>query len=133
MATQKAITVDQGSQYREQFTVEVLTDPLLPYNATTNPYIPLNLTDYEANMMVRTSFDAASPVLSFSTTGISPALVITALTGIITLTIPASVTSAVSFKGEQVDYLYDLEITDVGGVIHRAGEGTFTIRREITR
>lgn len=133
MAISKSLTVDQGSTDEFIFTLSVLTDPSLPYNASTNPYIPLNLTDYDVDMQVRATFDSTAPILTFSSTGVNPAIVITPLTGEIALTVKDTVTTAVVFKGESVSYYYDMEIVDVGGRRKRVVQGSFDINREVTR
>lgn len=128
------ITVYQGKTYVEEFTIQVLTNPNEEYNASTNPYIDLNLTDYDVRMMVRSSFDSASIKLSAINTGVSPRFVKDNLNGIITLTLIPTDTSSIVFTGEQADYVYDIELASTTtNIVLLVCAGQFIIKREVTR
>jgi hypothetical protein len=135
MAAQKEITVDQGSTHEEYFLVQVLTDPTLPFNATTNPYIALNLTGYTVAMQVRASYDAGAPVITALSTGANPKITVpNASNGQLLITLLPVDTSALTFKGDSASYVYDIEITKTStGKVTRIVQGAFTISREATR
>lgn len=128
------ITVYQGKTYVEQFTCQVLTDPALPYNATTNPWIPLDLTTYDVRMQVRATYDGAAVKLSALSTGASPKFVKDNSGGIITLTLLPTDTSTIVFTGEQASYVYDIELVhQTYGTVLLLSFGAFNINREVTR
>lgn len=128
------ITVYQGKTYVEEFTVKVLTDPLLEWNATTNPYIILDLTNYDVRMHVRTSFDSAVVKLSALSTGASPKFVKNNAAGTATLTLIPTDTSTLIFTGEEAEWYYDIELAhQTLSTVLLVARGTFTIKREITR
>ena len=130
MAITKNISVDQGSNFTDTLSIEVLTNPALP-EGVSNPYIPLNLTNYTARMQVRSSYDSSVVVLSATTS--NGRLVIDAANGKITLKLLPADTSALIFKGETADYVYDEEIEDNLGNVLRVVQGAFSISREVTR
>lgn len=129
MAKNQPIVVEQGSTHVEINYVKVLTNNQLEFNATTNPYIPLNLTGYTARLHVRKTFDSNSTVLDL---GSSVEIILGTTDGKITITIPPALTNAIIFAGERATYYYDLLITGAG-TSTRVVEGTFTIKRAITR
>jgi hypothetical protein len=53
VAAQYDITMDQGTSYVLEGYVQTLTYPTLPYNESTNPYIPFNFAGWAALMEVR--------------------------------------------------------------------------------
>ena len=124
----KNITINQGATYTEIFNFEVLTDPTLPWNSLTNPYIPLNYAGYTARMDIRKTFDDASAVIQLTST----AGIILGSLGKLTISLTAAQTAAISFKGESVEYVYDLELVN-GSTVIRPVQGTVTITRNVTR
>lgn len=132
MAATQDLSIDQGSTVKINYSVNQLTNPDSAYNANTNPYIPINLTNTTITMMARTTFDSPTPVLSFSNTN-GDFTVANAAMGTFSLTIPPGTTSNLRFTGDSIDYVYDLELKDNGNVVTRAFEGTITVNREVTR
>ncbi len=126
MAVNKNIIVDQGSTFIEKWNI------LNEGNPTDTP---LDLTGYSARMQVRNREDDITPVLSFTSTSASPELVFTAPAsqGQVVLTIPDSTTSSLSFRGDIMSGIYDLEIVSPAGIVTRITEGGFILNKEITR
>jgi len=87
----------------------------------------VNLTGYTARMMLRSSFTAASSILSLTTENSRIAL--GGAAGTITLTISATDTAALSAPQSGV---YDLELVS-GSTVTRLIQGTFTVTPEATR
>ena len=88
---------------------------------------PVNLTGYSARMMLRTSYSAGSPTLSL--TSPSGGLVITPLTGTVTVTMTAAQTAALAAG----DYVYDLEVVSGGGEVTRILDGIARVTPEATK
>jgi hypothetical protein len=134
MATTADITVDQGTTVKIPLTFERLTTPNAPYNASTNPYVAVDLTGATLSMMVRATYDSKSPTLSLSSDGASPHIIVTdAAGGLAELRLQPSDTTNVKVTGESFEGVYDLEIDDGAGIVSRAFQGIFTITREVTR
>ena len=88
----------------------------------------VNLTGYtSAQMDLRTDADQSSAQLSL-TTGNSR-IALGASAGTVTLTISASDTASLT----ATDGVYDLEIVDANSNVFRIIEGTYTVRRGISR
>lgn len=134
MATIYDLTLEQGTSEKLRLQFQRLTDPYLDWHATSNPYLPFDLTDCTIAMMVRASYDAKTPVLSIdSTTGDTPKIVITdAEDGIAEVRLDPSDTSSIKFTGESFEGVYDIEVDD-GVSVERAFQGACTISREVTR
>jgi len=131
MALIQDINIDQGANHKETFVIQTLTNQTLPYNATTNPYIALDLTGYTVRMQVRSSYDAGAVALL--ATNSNGKFTVVPLTGTITLTVLPADTTAILFKGESADYVYDIEVQDGSGNVIRPVQGAFVISREVTR
>lgn len=87
---------------------------------------PVDLTNFIARMMLRTTADAASPTVSLSTATST----LTALSnGTINLNYSAISSAAVT----AATYLYDLELESPSGNVRRLMEGRAVVSREITR
>jgi hypothetical protein len=85
-------------------------------------------------MQVRSSYDSGAVKLTALSTGASPKFVKTNASGIATLTLTPSDTSALIFSGEEVDWYYDIELVHQStGIVLLLAYGTFNIKREITR
>ena len=88
----------------------------------------INLTGYaSAEMDLREHPEASSTVATLTTSNSRVALGGTA--GTVTLTISASDTAGLTSG----DGVYDLEITDGSSNIYRIMEGTYSIRRNVSR
>lgn len=87
----------------------------------------VNLTGYTAKMQVRQSASAADVLLELSTTNGN--LVLTPLTGTVTMVFSATTTAAITWRRGK----YDLELTSSDGTVTRLIEGEITVSREITR
>jgi hypothetical protein len=137
-ATITNITIEQGATTTIPMVFQRLTNQNLPYDATTNPYTPLVLTDMTISMMVRASYDAKAALLSLSSTGDSPRIVITnAAGGLAEIRLAPADTaytgsSGVKVVGESLEGVYNIEVSD-GTTVVRAFQGTCTISREVVR
>ena len=85
------------------------------------------LTGYTARMQVRRTKESSDVVLSLTTE--NGRLVITALTGVITLLVAAEDTAEL----DAASYVYDLEIESSAGEVTRMFRGKFKVSREVTR
>lgn len=132
MATTQDLTIDQGTNVKINYTVKRLTDPDLPYNVTTNPYIPINLTDNTISMMARSSYDSAVSLLT-ATTDNNKFTITSAINGTFALNLVPADTSNIIVRGESIDLVYDIELKDAANVVTRAFQGTLTVNREVTR
>lgn len=88
---------------------------------------PLNLTGYVARMQLRTSY--VSPSFALELTTENGRLLLTPLTGIITLSLSATTTAALAAK----KYVYDLEIVSPTGFVTRVLQGEAIVSPEVTR
>jgi hypothetical protein len=109
------MVVDQGATF---YRAIVKKDP----QGRTIP-----LTNVNARMQVRSSYDSLTPILNLTTE--NNFIVIEERRGIITLNISDIITSGLS-AGE---YVYDLELIYPDDRVERLVMGTFTVRREVTR
>jgi hypothetical protein len=87
-----------------------------------------DLSDYTARMMVRPHITSDTVLVSLRTGG--HGIVITGPTGVITLTLTAAQTAALSWTRGSV---YDLELIDENGAVERLLEGDFEIVPEVTK
>lgn len=111
MAANYDIVIEQGATFT--FTVTVTG---------------LNLTGYTARMQGRPSH--ASPDKVFNLTSSSGISIAPATNSILTITISATATAAISAPSSGV---YDLEIESGGGVVTRILQGTYQVTPEVTR
>ena len=88
--------------------------------------VPVDLTGWQARMMLRTSADAASPTVTLST--LSGTMSVTSA-GVIALNYSAASSSAVT----AATYVYDLEVESPNGAVRRLMEGRAPVPREVTR
>lgn len=108
--------IEQGATFGHTLTLKDSSDSVV------------NLTGYtSAEMDLRTDPDATSSLLTL-TTG-NGRIALGASAGTVTLTISASDTAGLT----ATEGVYDLEITDANSNVFRILEGTFTIRRGISR
>lgn len=86
-----------------------------------------NLTGYTARMQVRKDVDNTTVILEFTTA--NSKLVIYPLTGIITMSLTAADTTALTRGG-----VYDLEIVKTAnGEVSKVIRGEFRLEKEVTR
>jgi len=91
--------------------------------------LPINLTGYSARLQIREKIDSTTTIYSALSTGLTPALVITAGSGLVVLTVPATTTAGWTFKKA----VFDLEIESTLGVVTRLVKGTMILDKEVTR
>lgn len=115
MAGRYNMVCDQGSTFSLTFTIK--TDGT-PWSLVGN---------YTAKMQVRSFLDSSTVIVELSTANSRVAF---SAGGVVTLTIPATVTDDLA-TGR---HTYDLEFTTTAtGVVQRVLEGKFVIRGEVTR
>jgi len=109
MGTKANLKVDQGSDFSTA----------------------INLTDDDGNALNLAGYTGAAQIRKYytSTTSYNFDVDITANTGQITLSLTANTTNNIT-AGR---YVYDLEITDSGGIVSRVLEGIITITPGVTR
>lgn len=117
MAGKYKIICDQGSTLRRTLTI----------NAQATTPTPWNLTGFSARMHVRTTIEATTTVLELGTD--IGGLEITATPGELLLEVSATDTAALT----AAIYVYDLEVESPSGIVTRLLEGSFVVRREVTR
>ena len=115
MASTYNILVDQGSTYTLAVT----------YKDSSGTAI--NLTGYTAAMQLRENYDSATAVLSLSSP--SSGIVITGASGLVTITMSATQTAALSAD----TFLYDLEIASPASVKTRLIQGVVVVSAEVTK
>ena len=122
----KDICLSQGADHVEVFNLEVLSNPQIPYDPVTNPYTTIDLTPYTAVLTVRTAYDGPSVLTLTTGTGIT-------LTngGQITILFLGQQTQQIQFTGSFADYVYDLELMNLG-YVKRPAQGKFKISRNAT-
>ena len=132
MALNKDIAIDQGTTKREVFKVSVLTEPTLPFDETTNPYIPLQFNNHTAQLTVRSGFDSPTPLLTASTA--NGKVELNEEPGWIVVNFDPTDTIPIRFRGDSLSAVYDLEVTDNNDdSVIRVVQGSFDISREVTR
>jgi hypothetical protein len=107
------VIIDQGANWRVDV---VYKDPA---------GVPINLSNYTAQLQLRTSYDAVSASLNLSS---GSGITITANSGRIAISATATQTGALVAG----DYVYDLEI-NLSGVITRLIQGRAIVRPQVTR
>ena len=114
MADNYKISIDQGATYSLALT----------YKDSAGAAI--NLTGYTAAMQIRSSYDSTSTIVSLTS---SAGIVITAATGLLTVNITSTQTTALT----PGTYVYDLEITSASNVVTRLIQGSVIVSAEVTR
>ena len=132
MTIQYNIIVPQGTTKVVPFKVTVLMNPLLPYDAVTNPRIALDLTLASIEMQVRQTFNT-STVLLTATTLNGKFVTTNASAGEFELRLLPADTTEFKFNASQVSYFYDIEARFSTTNIIRIAQGNFVVQREITR
>lgn len=114
MALQQDLNVDQGALFEWDFKLR------------TDQATIFDLTDYQVRGQVRRDYGTA--VL------FTPDFTISIPLGSIAMTITPETTSALSFTGEELECVYDIEIYNADeSDVKRIVSGTMTILREVTR
>ncbi|MFN9476461.1 hypothetical protein [Acidovorax sp.] len=111
MAQTYDISIDQGADFIVSFD-----------------FSPRDLTGCTARFQARQDFDSKQPVLS----GTSPGM-LTISGPHLQFHVPASASTAIPFKGEVLDLVYDLEVVWPNSLVERIVQGAMTINREVTR
>ena len=88
--------------------------------------VPNDLTGYTARMQVRTDYASTTIVVELTTENSRISLGGTA--GTIALTIPATITAALT----PAVYVYDLELI-IGSIVYRLVQGKFSVNPEVTK
>jgi hypothetical protein len=88
---------------------------------------PIDLTNYTAEMHVRTTVASASTIIELSTSDSS--IILDGVNGTIELAITATAMSDIP----AAKYYYDLELYGENDLIVRLIEGRFTVKAEVTR
>ena len=128
----KDITVTQGATHSEIFTIEQLTHPTLPFDSSTNPYIPVDLSTASIALQVRPTYN--SSIVSYTATTLNGAIVLTdPINGIFTLTVGPNDLSTIKFNSSSVSYPYNIIITFTSANAIEVCAGNFVINRGITR
>ena len=87
---------------------------------------PVDLTSYTARMQVRSTFDASSSVLSFTS---GSGITLGGTAGTILVEASAATTAGVPVG----QYVYDLELVSAGSAVTRLVQGNLTLDPEVTR
>jgi len=88
--------------------------------------VPVNLTGYSSRMQVRSSFDATTAVLSFTS---GSGITLGGTAGTILIEATAATTAGVALG----QYVYDLEMVSGGSAVTRLIQGTFLVDPEVTK
>ena len=108
--------IEQGATFGQTLTLKDSTGTVI------------NLTGYaSAQMDLRENPDATDPIISLTTA--NSRITLGGSAGTVTLNISATDTAALSVD----DGVFDLEIVSGGNVVTRLIEGTYSIRRNISR
>lgn len=132
MAIQYDITMPQGVTKVIPFKVTVLTDPTLPFDQTTNPRIPLDLTTAALQCQVRQTYNTSNELLTITDQN-GKFVKTNAAGGEFEMRLVPSDTNEFRFGGESFSYLYDIEAKFSENNVIRIAQGSFIISREITR
>lgn len=89
---------------------------------------PINLTGFTAELTIGDSAPPVNIYLTLSSTGMNPAITITANLGLLTIFVPA----ATMLTQKWTNGVYDLLLTSGGGLATRLLQGTFNIAPGVT-
>ena len=90
---------------------------------------PVDLTGFTAELQLRSSVRAADPLLTISSQGVSPGIVLDNATKSIIVTITAAQSASFSFSNA----VFQLELTSSTGDVTRLDEGAATLSKEVVR
>ena len=112
-----------------QYDLEIKQGATLSLTATwkDSTGTAINLTGYTARMQVRATYDAASTIVSLTS---SSGITLGGSAGTIAVSVSASATAALSAPWAGV---WDLELVSGGGEVTRLLEGAATVSPEVTR
>lgn len=132
-ALTQEINYDQGTTKILMLTLEQLTDPTQAEDATTNPIIAIDLTNYDVRMMVRDTY--SSGAIRFNANVSNGKVTLTdAVNGKATITIlPTDFETGIKFDDGSYTGVYDIEIQSATGIVTRMVQGNFNISQEVTR
>ena len=91
--------------------------------------VAVDITDYDARMQVRESFNSPVPLVSLS---LGSGIVLGGTAGTIGLSLDADETEVFSVNAS-AQFVYDLELISPVGVVTRLVEGSFLVFPEVTR
>lgn len=113
-AGQYDITIEQGATWQRNIVWKDSTGT------------PIDITGYSARMQIRTRKSSTSTLLSIDQ---DDYISVGTTDGLLEISIPASVTAALDFRGA----VYDIEIESPSGTVYRLLEGTAELSKEVTR
>jgi hypothetical protein len=91
--------------------------------------VPVDLTNYDARMQVRESFNSQNPLVSLS---VGSGIALGGTAGTIDLSLDAETTEAFAVIAN-AQFIYDLELVSSSGNVTRLIEGSFLVYPEVTR
>ena len=107
--------IEQGATFGQTLTLKDASNTVI------------NLTGFSGAMSLRENPDAASSILDLSTA--NGRMTMGGSAGTVVLAVSASDTNGLTAQ----DGVFDLEITSGAGIVTRLIEGTYSVRRNITR
>jgi hypothetical protein len=133
MAIEYNLTIDQNTNWQYQLQIQTLTNPALPWNSSTNPYIPVNIAGYTFEMNVAPDY-ATTPIITASS-GNGKITITNGAGGLAQITLIPSDTATINFgtnaQSSTYEGVYDVYQTDNIGNDTRLYYGTFIINREV--
>lgn len=114
MAFNQTLNVDQGTLFQWDYLIR------------TNQTLIFDLTDYQIRGQVRKDYDSGAVLLT-------PSFQKSDALGKIMMTITPAQTSALTFSGDEIECVYDIEIYNGTDDVKRVVEGTMVIRKEVTK
>ena len=115
MAAYQELTIEQGAT----FTVDL--------SVTDEAGDPINLTGYTARMSIKRDVRETAALMQLSTD--NARIIITALTGRVTMYLTAEETAAITIWSRGV---YDFELISAGGSVTRLIEGAVMVSANVT-
>ena len=106
-------TCEQGAKFEKRLRVTTSSEPL-------------DFSGFTAAMHVRYRYEATDFLVELTTE--NGLIVLGGAAGTVDLTIPSETTATIPKSG-----VYDIEITDEGGEVHRLLKGQFVLDKEVTR
>lgn len=111
------IVIEQGANFLWVFTLE---------DALEQPITTLS----SARMQGRARKGASATLFDWSSAG--GQITVDAAAGSVTVNVPAATTAALNHKNGPIG-VYDIEVVETDGTVHRIFEGVVTFNREVTR
>jgi hypothetical protein len=129
------IALEQGTTFQLSFTWRA---PATPQARAADPKAvgpPIDLTGYTAKMQVRQKLSSVTPEHEFTTE--NGGIVLGGELGTVTIQATAEETASWSWgsadTSQRMVGIYDLELVNSDGEVRRLLEGSFTVKREVTR